>query len=168
LILRISRACGDGQELADLNLPQLLADQLLLEQSELLNRLTPLLEPSEVQRASLSQPQLQLRGATAALERQKSLKRCRHLLDAWSSQRLETLERCISRLLEEERQEARATASGLAPLSDMEVRIEALFAELNGDALRFQELYYNERKHLEHLDFQRRAAYGEVLAQPAA
>ena len=50
----------------------------------------------------------------------------------------------------------------------MEVRIEALFAELNGDALRFQALYYNERKHLEHLDFQRRAAYGEVLAQPAA
>ena len=47
-------------------------------------------------------------------------------------------------------------------------RIEALFAELNGDALRFQALYYNERKHLEHLDLQRRAAYGEVLAQPAA
>ena len=140
----------------------------MVEQSALLGRLTPLLEPNELQRMALSQPLLQLRGAAAALERQKSLKRCRHLLDAWSSQRLETLERCISRLLEEERQEARATASGLAPLSDMEVRIEALFAELNGDALRFQALYYNERKHLEHLDFQRRAAYGEVLAQPAA
>ena len=164
----INRGKDPGLDLGDLDLPRLLADQLVVEQSALLGRLTPLLEPNELQRMALSQPLLQLRGAAAALERQKSLKRCRHLLDAWSSQRLETLERCISRLLEEERQEARATASGLAPLSDMEVRIEALFAELNGDALRFQAHYYNERKHLEHLDFQRRAAYGEVLAQPAA
>ena len=164
----VNRGKDPGLDLGDLDLPRLLADQLVVEQSALLGRLTPLLEPNELQRMALSQPLLQLRGAAAALERQKSLKRCRHLLDAWSSQRLETLERCISRLLEEERQEAQATASGLAPLSDMEVRIEALFAELNGDALRFQELYYNERKHLEHLDFQRRAAYGEVLAQPAA
>ena len=164
----VNRGKDPGLDLGDLDLPRLLADQLVVEQSALLGRLTPLLEPNELQRMALSQPLLQLRGAAAALERQKSLKRCRHLLDAWSSQRLETLERCISRLLEEERQEAQATASGLAPLSDMEVRIEALFAELNGDALRFQDLYYNERKHLEHLDFQRRAAYGEVLAQPAA
>jgi DNA primase len=164
----VNRGKDPGLDLGDLDLPRLLADQLVVEQSALLGRLTPLLEPNELQRMALSQPLLQLRGAAAALERQKSLKRCRHLLDAWSSQRLETLERCISRLLEEERQEARATASGLAPLSDMEVRIEALFAQLNGDALRFQALYYNERKHLEHLDFQRRAAYGEVLAQPAA
>ncbi|QPN69493.1 DNA primase [Synechococcus sp. CBW1108] len=164
----INRGKDPGLDLGDLDLPRLLADQLVVEQSALLGRLTPLLEPNELQRMALGQPLLQLRGAAAALERQKSLKRCRHLLDAWSSQRLETLERCISRLLEEERQEAQAAASGLAPISDMEVRIEALFAELNGDALRFQELYYNERKHLEHLDFQRRAAYGEVLAQPAA
>ena len=164
----VNRGKDPGLDLGDLDLPRLLADQLVVEQSALLGRLTPLLEPNELQRMALSQPLLQLRGAAAALERQKSLKRCRHLLDAWSSQRLETLERCISRLLEEERQEARATASGLAPLSDMEVRIEALFAQLNGDALRFQALYYNERKHLEHLDFQRRAAYWEVLAQPAA
>ena len=164
----VNRGKDPGLDLGDLDLPRLLADQLVVEQSALLGRLTPLLEPNELQRMALSQPLLQLRGAAAALERQKSLKRCRHLLDAWSSQRLETLERCISRLLEEERQEARATASGLAPLSDMEVRIEALFAQLNGDALRFQALYYNERKHLEHLDCQRRAAYGEVLAQPAA
>jgi DNA primase len=50
----------------------------------------------------------------------------------------------------------------------MESRIEALFSELNSDALRFQELYYNERKHLEHLDSQRCAGYEEVMAQPAA
>ncbi|MCF8141094.1 MAG: DNA primase [Cyanobium usitatum Tobar12.5m-G36] len=164
----INRGHDSGSDLADLDLPRLLGDQLVVEQSALLSRLTPLLEPNELQRMAFSQPLLQLRGATASLERQKSVKRCRHLLDAWSSQRLETLERCIALLLEQEREEARATASGLAPLSDMESRIEALFSDLNSDALRFQELYYNERKHLEHLDSQRRAGYEEVMAQPAA
>ena len=164
----INRGQDPGSDLADLDLPRLLGDQLVVEQSALLSRLTPLLEPNELQRMAFGQPLLQLRGATASLERQKSVKRCRHLLDAWSSQRLETLERCIARLLEQEREEARATASGLAPLSDMESRIEALFSELNSDALRFQELYYNERKHLEHLDSQRRAGYEEVMSQPAA
>ena len=164
----INRGQDPGSDLADLDLPRLLGDQLVVEQSALLSRLTPLLEPNELQRMAFGQPLLQLRGATASLERQKSVKRCRHLLDAWSSQRLETLERCIALLLEQEREEARATASGQAPLSDMELRIEALFSELNSDALRFQELYYNERKHLEHLDSQRRAGYEEVMAQPAA
>ncbi|MDA0717089.1 MAG: DNA primase [Cyanobacteria bacterium] len=164
----INRGHDPGSDLADLDLPRLLGDQLVVEQSALLSRLTPLLEPNELQRMAFSQPLLQLRGATAALERQKSVKRCRHLLDAWSSQRLETLELCIARLLEQEREEAQATASGLAPLSDMEARIEALFSELNSDALRFQDLYYNERKHLDHLDSQRRAGYEEVMSQPAA
>ncbi|MCP9809554.1 DNA primase [Cyanobium sp. HWJ4-Hawea] len=163
----INRGGDPGDELADLDLPNLLSDQLLVEQSALLSRLTPLLEPNELQRMALSQPLLQLRGATAALERQRSLKRCRHLLDAWSSQRLETLERCIARLLETEKQEAHAAPSGLAPVSDMENRIEGLFAELNGDALRFQELYYKERRYLEELDARRRACYAGVVQAAA-
>jgi DNA primase len=111
---------------------------------------------------------------TAALERQKCLKRCRHLLDAWSGQRLETLERCIARLLQGEA-EAAAAPVGLQPVVlDMEVRIEALFRELNADALRFQELYYGERRYLESLDDHRRAGYcaatGELppLSRPPA
>jgi len=174
----ISRGSDGGQGLEDLDLPRLLTDQLLVEQNELLSRLTPLLEPSEVQRTALAQPLLQLRGAAATLERQKSLKRCRHLLDAWSSQRLETLERCIARLLESQQDgpgaaEAQAAiASELSnPGLDMESRIEALFAELNRDALQFQALYYNERKHVEHLDSQRRSRLQEINggsnAQPA-
>jgi DNA primase len=47
----------------------------------------------------------------------------------------------------------------------METRIDAMFAELNSDALRFQELYYNERQHISHLDDQRRAGYEDVLRQ---
>ncbi len=157
----ISRGQQQGHELGDLDLPRLLSDQLLVEQSDLQRRLTPLLEPSEVQRAGLSQPLLQLRGATAALERQKSLKRCRHLLDAWSSQRLETLERCIARLLETPEPAAEDLSN---PAQDMESRIESLFSVLNRDALQFQTLYYNERKHLEHLDAQRRARLPELMA----
>ena len=43
----------------------------------------------------------------------------------------------------------------------------AMFADLNSDALRFQELYYNERKHIAHLDDQRRAGFEDVLqSQP--
>ncbi len=146
----INRGSDPGDDLADLDLPRLLSDRLLVEESDLLNRLTPLLEPSELQRMALAEPLLQLRGTTAVLERQRSLKRCRHLLDAWGSQRLETLERCIARLLEE----SEAEASAAAALS-MESRIDLMFAELNGDALRFQELYYNERRHISHLDQQR-------------
>ena len=173
----INRGSDPGVELADLDLPRLLSDQLLLSDAEvpsdLLTRLTPLLEPTDVQRLALANPRLQLRGATASLERQRSLKRCRHLLNAWSAQRLETLERCIARLLEEGT--ASADASGDTDLScalqpaalDMEARIEAMFADLNSDALRFQELYYNERQHIAHLDQQRRAGFEDVLQEQA-
>ncbi|MFM8936083.1 MAG: DNA primase [Vulcanococcus sp.] len=176
----INRGTDPGQALADLDLPRLLPDQLLMAQAEagagaadLLARLTPLLEPSDVQRLALANPLLQLRGATAALERQRSLKRCRHLLNAWSSQRLETLERCIARLLEDNTADASAgdaaASDGLRPAGlDMEARIEAMFADLNSDALRFQELYYNERKHIAHLDDQRRAGYEAVLSDRQA
>ncbi|MFZ9851176.1 MAG: hypothetical protein ACO3FA_10805, partial [Vulcanococcus sp.] len=181
----INRGNDPGHALADLDLPRLLGDQLLMAQAEgtaggadLLNRLTPLLEPSDVQRLTLANPLLQLRGASAALERQRSVKRCRHLLSAWSSQRLETLERCIARLLEDggadadaaraAERERDAGSAALEPLPsaglDMESRIEAMFAALNSDALRFQALYYNERQHIAHLDAQRRAGFEEVLA----
>ncbi len=178
----VNRGLDGGEDLANLDLPRLLADRLLVEQSALLDRLTPLLEPSELQRMALAQPLLQLRGTTAALERQRSLKRCRHLLDAWVSQRLSTLEACIAQLLELEKLEAEKpertnvamTATVPAALSteglshagiDMESRIGAMFADLNGDALRFQELYYNERKHIGHLDRQRCAGLEEVVRQ---
>jgi DNA primase len=172
----INRGSDPGAELADLDLPRLLSDQLLLSDSEapsdLLTRLTPLLEPTDVQRLTLATPLLQLRGATAALERQRSLKRCRHLLNAWSAQRLETLERCIARLLEEGNASAvpQPAPDSAAPQPvglDMETRIDAMFADLNSDALRFQELYYNERKHIAHLDDQRRAGFDDVLQAQA-
>ena len=55
---------------------------------------------------------------------------------------------CIAMLLESDRD------SG-GPDEDGESRIEALFQQLNADALRFQELYYAERKYLQELDQRR-------------
>ena len=157
----ISRGKDPGHELADLDLPRLLTDQLLLENSALVARLTPLLEPAELQRLALARPMDVLRGTTAILERQKSYKRCRHLLEAWGGQRLETLERCIASLIANE-QEQVEPEDGV----DMEGRIQKMFEQLNADALRLQELYYSERKHIQHLDQQRCAGYEVVVANP--
>ncbi len=149
----ISRGADTGEDLVDIDLPSLLTDQLMIENNSLSTRLTLLLKPGEVQLVAMAEPLHHFRGTTAALERQKSLKRCRHLLEAWSGQRLETLEKCISTLIEEEQKQPDETF-------DMEQRIELMFQELNSDALHFQELYYSERKHMLHLDQQRCAGYG--------
>ena len=141
----------DGHGLDDLDLSRLLTDQLLLEEQFLVSRLTPLLEPGELQQVALAEPLEQLRGLAALLERGKASKRCRHLLEAWDGQRLQTLEGCIAVLISE-RQDAHQPV-------DMETRIQTLFDDLNRDALRYQELYYTERKHIQHLDQQRRGGF---------
>jgi DNA primase len=168
----ISRGADPGHDLAALDLPRLLSDRLLLERADLHQRLTPLLHPSEVQLLSLGQPLLQLRGAAAVLERQRTLRRCRHLLDAWSAQRLDTLETCIARLLGEEADSPPVDAGADGALATaglaMEARVDALFAELNGDALRFQEAYYSERRYLGDLDRLRCTAVDELVLPPAA
>ena len=158
----ISRCEDAGEGLDDLDLPRLLTDQLLLENSALVSRLTPLLEPGELQRVSLAEPLELLRGTAALLERQKSLKRCRHLLEAWGGQRLQTLESCIAVLIDQIQQTTEPHDN-----IDMETRIQALFDDLNRDALRYQELYYTERKHISHLDEQRCAGYSAAEQLPA-
>ncbi|WP_320677766.1 DNA primase [Prochlorococcus sp. MIT 1300] len=154
LLEEITRGNDSGDELVDIDLINLLSDQLLVQDSSLLSRLTTLLEPGEVQLAAMENPMTFLRGTAAVLERQKSLKRCRHLLEAWSGQRIETLEKCIASLIEEERDRPRE-------LIDMEKRIENMFENLNSDALHFQDLYYTERKHIYYLDQQRCAGFAE-------
>jgi DNA primase len=157
----VNRGSDPGAELADLDLPRLLSDRLLVEESDLQARLTPLLQPSELQRLSLEQPLLQLRGAIATRARLASEKRCRHLLDAWRSQNLRTLEQCIAQLLEPTQAESPAH-------TDMEHCIEALFARLNADALGFQEAYYSERRHLLDLDQRRCSDFAELRDLRAA
>ena len=144
LLEGISRGSEPGDQLVDLDLPRLLSDLLLIEDPPLLQRLTALVEPGELQQLGLVNPSDQLRGTTASLERHRVLRRCRHLLEAWGSQRLQSLEQCIAMLLESKEEDG-----------DAETRIESLFQRLNADALRFQELYYNERQYLQQLDQQR-------------
>jgi DNA primase len=162
----VNRGEDPGVELTDLDQPRLLSDRLLLEESELQGRLVPLLQPSELQRLSLEQPLQQLRGAIALRARLATEKRCRHLLDAWRSQSLRTLEHCIAQLLQQGSSEPSGPAPGAiqAPDLDMEQRVEALFAQLNADALRFQESYYAERRHLSALDQHRCMRLGEQAA----
>ncbi len=156
----ITRGVDSGDDLMQMDLPRLIADQLLLEDKSLDARVMPLLKPGEVQLLAINQPMLQLRGTLALLERQKSLKRCRHLLEAWSGQRLETLEKCIAALIDQE-------SRGSDGYVDMEARIDIMFEELNSDALHFQELYYTERKHILHLDRQRCSGFDDKDLIPA-
>ena len=93
----------------------------------------------------LKTPKENLLGTLSLLERYKSLKRCRHLIESWSSQRLKTLENCISILIDNSSSEA----------SDSNKEIDDLFKDLNSDAIKFQELYYTERQHIISLDKQR-------------
>ena len=79
------------------------------------------------------------------LERYKSLKRCRHLIESLGSQRLKTLENCISILIDNSSSEP----------SESNKEIEDVFKDLNSDAIKFQELYYLERQHINFLDNQR-------------
>ena len=67
------------------------------------------------------------------------------MIESWSSQRLKTLENCISILIDNSSSEA----------SDSNKEIDDLFKDLNSDAIKFQELYYTERQHIISLDKQR-------------
>ncbi|WP_269605478.1 DNA primase [Prochlorococcus marinus] len=148
VVEQINRCNDSNNILADIDLIKSLLDNFLANDSEHLSKLTPLLEANELRLATLSDPEALIRGALAALEKQKSLKRCRHLIDAWSTQRLQTLENCIASLIVQEKSEPNDS-------SDMEQRVFNMFEDLNNDAINFQQLYYAERKHILNLDQQR-------------
>ncbi len=149
LLESISRGESTSSQLEEIDLPKVLLDQFVSDNnSALSSTLAQFLEPNELQSALIEEPLLQLRGTLAVLERQKCLKRCRHLIEAWSGQRLETLETCISALIEQEQKHPNETY-------DMETKIDQMFESLNTEALNFQELYYTERKHILYLDQQR-------------
>ncbi len=144
----IVRGAKTGEELVELDLPNLLLNDSLANNPDLISTLTSLLQPGEFRLATLPSAVQELQGALAVLERQKSLKRCRHLIEAWSSQRVQTLETCIAKLIQNDTERPNDS-------SDMESLVVDMFNELNIDALTFQELYYAERKHIRHLDQQR-------------
>ena len=124
----------------DINLISLLPDYPL-NNSPSSNKIN-FINPNELFLTMLESPKDNLLGTLSALERYKSLKRCRHLIDSWGSQRLKTLENCISILINNSS-------------DDGNKEIDELFKDLNSEALKFQKLYYLERQHINFLDKQR-------------
>ena len=120
-------------------------DHLALNNEEASNKINIFVNPDELFLATLRSPKHNLLGTLSLLERYKSLKRCRHLIESWGSQRLKTLENCISILIDNSSSES----------SDSNKEIDDVFKDLNSDALKFQELYYLERQHINLLDKQR-------------
>jgi DNA primase len=128
-----------------MNLISLLPDYLALNSTELSNKINIFINPNELFLTLLSNAKDNLLGTLSLLEKYNSLKRCRHLIESWGSQRLKTLENCISILLDNP-----SSAS-----SNNNKEIDELFKDLNSDAIKFQELYYLERQHINFLDNQR-------------
>ena len=133
------------KEFSAINLVSLLADYLAINIPDSSNKINNFINPNELFLTLLSNPKDNLLGTLSLLEKYNSLKRCRHLIESWGSQRLKTLENCISILIDN-------PSSGL---SQNNKEIDDLFKELNSDAIKFQELYYLERQHMNFLDKQR-------------
>lgn len=134
-----------NNEFISIDLISLLPDHLALNDLEVSNKINSFINPDELFLTTLKNSKHNLLGTLSLLERYKSLKRCRHLIESWGSQRLKTLENCISILIDN---------SSLEP-SDSNKEIEDVFKDLNSDAIKFQELYYLEREHINFLDKQR-------------
>tara|TARA_Y100001970_G_scaffold288149_1_gene414646 strand:- start:20975 stop:22996 length:2022 start_codon:yes stop_codon:yes gene_type:complete len=126
-----------------------LPDFISINNHEIIDKLGFFINPNELFLTTLNNPKDNILGILSLLERYKSLKRSRHLIASWSSQRLKTLENCISILIN----------SDYSKSSDSNKEIEDLFKDLNSDALKFQELYYLERQHIIALDKQRCGNY---------
>ena len=126
-----------------------LQDFLAINNHEIIDKIGIYINPNELFLTTLNNAKNNLLGTLSLLERYKSLKRCRHLISSWSSQRLQTLENCISILIKND----------LSDTSDSTREIDDLFKDLNSDALKFQELYYLERQHIISLDKQRCGNY---------
>ncbi len=140
---------ADNKKLSDnftsIDLISLLPDHLALNNVEGSSKINTFINPDELFLTTLKNPKHNLLGSLSLLERYKSLKRCRHLIESWGSQRVKTLENCISILIDN---------SSLESI-DSNKEIDDVFKDLNSDALKFQELYYSERKHIVLLDKQR-------------
>ena len=133
------------KDFSAINLILLLPDYLALNNPDPSNKINSFVNPDEFFLTLLSNPKDNLLGTLSLLEKYNSLKRCRHLIESWGSQRLKTLENCISILIDH-------PSSGC---SETNKEIDDLFKDLNSDAIKFQELYYLERQHISFLDKQR-------------
>lgn len=143
-------------ELVELDLLNPLRDGITEIPAQAMPQVMQILYLDEKTQLDILRPSIIVRAAVATLERIGSEKRCRHLLDAWSRQSVQTIEYCIGQLLRE----------GLADGADADEQIEQLYLQINEEVLQFQRLFYEERKYLLLLDGERRADTAEVLQTP--
>jgi len=133
------------RDFISIDLISYLPDFLSINHPEIINKITQFINPNELLLTTLNNAKENLLGTLSLLERSKSMKRCRHLIESWSTQRLKTLENCISILIDKKSSESYESTD----------EIEDLFKDLNSDAIKFQDLYYTERNHIFSLDKQR-------------
>jgi len=88
------------KEFFSINLISLLSDYLAMNIPDLSNKINNFVNPNELFLTLLNNPKDNLLGTLSLLEKYNSLKRCRHLIESWGSQRLKTLENCISILID--------------------------------------------------------------------
>jgi len=143
--LKQSNSQNLQKDFSSINLISLLPDYLALNNPESSNKINIFINPNELFLTLLSNPKDNLLGTLSLLEKYNSLKRCRHLIESWGSQRLKTLENCISILID----------NPSSSSSNTNKEIDDLFKDLNSDAIKFQELNYLERQHINFLDKQR-------------
>ena len=84
------------KDFSAINLISLLPDYLVLNNPDSSNKINSFINPNELFLTLLINPKDNLLGTLSLLEKYNSLKRCRHLIESWGSQRLKTLENCIS------------------------------------------------------------------------
>ena len=137
-----------NKDFVNIDLISMLSNSFEINNLELSEKLNIFINPSELFLTTLNDAKYNLLGTLSLLEKNKSLKRCRHLIESWSTQRLKTLENCISILIDSNSQS-----------NDSNEEIEDLFKELNSDAIKFQDLYYLEREHIISLDKERCGNY---------
>ena len=76
------------KDFSSINLISLLPDYLSLNNPESSNKINIFINPNELFLTLLSNPKDNLLGTLSLLEKYNSLKRCRHLIESWGSQRL--------------------------------------------------------------------------------
>lgn len=142
-----------GAENLALRIQDALTDLPLADSPQTQSHVMGIVQPNEMQRVDLVRPHLGIRAAAATLERLECEKRCRHLLNSWQSQRLESIERCMEQLLTED----------WSTPEQAEQRIEELHRSLNGEILEFQRLFYDEWRYLQTLNQQRCTSTEDLL-----
>ncbi len=154
----IDRGGGEPELLSEIDLLAILRDQSPDLPLDLLRRMESLLYLSETTAADLRRPTLVVRQAAASLEKLRCDKRCRHLLDSWQRQNIQSLERCIETLLSSD-----GTTLGD---EDPDLAMHLLWEELNGEALQFQRLFDEERRYIDQLTEQIRTTQTDLVAAP--